>query len=407
MLEIIDILFRHNNVKLDTWKIYHLLINLKLEFYSKSCIIEIAKEGLLIKTRYIAVIPTSTYFSNNRLFDLTLNRDNRLLGYIRLKEFLNNREIIIQTIDLYSNFIDLDCVIFEKIDYYYLNLLIKKFPNIKRVFIPWEPEVVETQHSIPNLKKVSKYFNSILTWNDYLIDNKKFFKINYPQHLIRLNNIQLNIDNFNRRRLLVQVSSNLKSKHELELYSLRRKMNLEAHRRFQNNFNFFGSGWDHDNKSYKGLIEEKLTTISRYRFSLCFENTANIDGYITEKIFDCFVSGVVPIYFGARNITDYIPKKAFIDFRDFESYADLFNYISEIDYEVWLDYINEGLKFISSKDSQIFSISSYIDVVNNSLQIEYDRYEIPLYNLIELNLLSYVSQVKNYLRKLKYLMIRT
>ena len=353
------------------------------------------------------MIPTSVFYNNNRLFDSTLNRDNRLLGNIKLKGFLNSRGIIIQTIDLYTNLTNLDCVIFERLDFYYLNLIIKNYPNIKRIFIPWEPEVVSSQHSIPNLKKVSKYFDSILTWNDRLVDNEKFYKINYPHPLIRLNKTHIDVNDFNKRKLLVQVSSNLKSNHEFELYSVRKKLNFEAQRRFQNEFNFYGSGWNQKNNSYKGIVDDKLNTISNYRFSISFENTTNVDGYISEKILDCFVSGVVPIYFGARNITDYIPKKAFIDFRDFESYADLFNYISEIDYEIWLEYINEGLRFLSSSHSQVFSINSYIDVVNNALQIDYNRYEIPLFNLIELSLLSYLSQVKKYLRKLKYLVIRT
>lgn len=39
-------------------------------------------------------------------------------------------------------------------------------------------------------------------------------------------------------------------------------------------------------------------------------------GYITEKIFDCFFPGVIPIYWGAENVTDYIPQDTFIDRRN-------------------------------------------------------------------------------------------
>ena len=36
-----------------------------------------------------------------------------------------------------------------------------------------------------------------------------------------------------------------------------------------------------------------------------------VKGYITEKIFDSFFAGVVPIYWGAENITDYVPKSLY------------------------------------------------------------------------------------------------
>ena len=32
----------------------------------------------------------------------------------------------------------------------------------------------------------------------------------------------------------------------------------------------------------------------------------SIQGYITEKIYDCFMSGVVPIYLGCKNIDEFV-----------------------------------------------------------------------------------------------------
>jgi hypothetical protein len=60
--------------------------------------------------------------------------------------------------------------------------------------------------------------------------------------------------------------------------------------------------------------------LEKYKFSICYENARDTPGYITEKIFDCFFAGCVPIYWGANNITDHIPKECFIDKRDFEDY---------------------------------------------------------------------------------------
>ena len=41
--------------------------------------------------------------------------------------------------------------------------------------------------------------------------------------------------------------------------------------------------------------------------------------FITEKIFHAIIAGCVPIYLGAPNICKFIPKKTFVDLRDFEN----------------------------------------------------------------------------------------
>lgn len=58
---------------------------------------------------------------------------------------------------------------------------------------------------------------------------------------------------------------------------------------------------------------ELLEVYNQYKFIICFENSKT-DGYITEKIFNVFLSGAVPIYDGPPNINDYIHKTAYIPF---------------------------------------------------------------------------------------------
>jgi hypothetical protein len=50
---------------------------------------------------------------------------------------------------------------------------------------------------------------------------------------------------------------------------------------------------------------ELITIYSKYKFIICFENSKT-NGYITEKIFNVFLSGSIPIYDGAPNIGDYV-----------------------------------------------------------------------------------------------------
>lgn len=60
---------------------------------------------------------------------------------------------------------------------------------------------------------------------------------------------------------------------------------------------------------------ELLDVFNQYKFVLSIENSKT-DGYVTEKIFNVFCSGSIPIYDGAPNILDYINEDAFIQFDD-------------------------------------------------------------------------------------------
>ena len=73
---------------------------------------------------------------------------------------------------------------------------------------------------------------------------------------------------------------------------------------------------------YRGATDEKCETLGRYRFSICYENQI-LNGWITEKIFDCFRAGTVPVYWGAPDVERFIPSDCFIDMRRFSGYDEL------------------------------------------------------------------------------------
>lgn len=94
-------------------------------------------------------------------------------------------------------------------------------------------------------------------------------------------------------------------------------------------------------------IKNKLKTIANYKFAICFENVS-YSGHITEKIIDCFVAGVIPIYIGAPDIANYIPSGIFIDFKKFKSWQDLDKYLSSISEKKAYKIIHSGRKFLNS-----------------------------------------------------------
>ena len=78
---------------------------------------------------------------------------------------------------------------------------------------------------------------------------------------------------------------------------------------------------------YKGMIDNKINTLTQYKFDFVYENAIGIPGYVTEKIFDSFLAGTIPVYLGPEISTLTIPKNCFIDRRNFKNHDDLYYYL--------------------------------------------------------------------------------
>ncbi|CAG8839518.1 9546_t:CDS:1, partial [Cetraspora pellucida] len=90
-------------------------------------------------------------------------------------------------------------------------------------------------------------------------------------------------------------------------------------------------------------FEKKNCVISKYPFYLAIENCQDKD-YTTEKVWDTFKLGVVPVIWGAPNIRSYLPhpKSAIYinDFPDTESLANYLKYLASnetayLEYHEW------------------------------------------------------------------------
>ncbi|NGX62905.1 MAG: hypothetical protein KR126chlam6_00307 [Candidatus Anoxychlamydiales bacterium] len=240
---------------------------------------------------------------------------------------------------------------------------IKKLSHNKLILFTWEPPaVIKENHD----KKYLSYFSKVYTFNDDLIDNKKYFKFYYPD---AKDMIASNID-FKDKKFCTQIISNKTSDHISEIYTERKKAIRFFEEHAIADFDLFGQGWNaNEFISYKGSIANKIDVLKNYKFSICFENSKNIKGYITEKIFDCFHAKVIPIYLGADNITDYIPKNCFIDKRDFKSYPELFIYLKTMSNEDYLTYIQNIKKFLNSEKAKAFTGKNLVETFIKALDI--------------------------------------
>jgi hypothetical protein len=110
--------------------------------------------------------------------------------------------------------------------------------------------------------------------------------------------------------------------------------------------------------------EDKINSISNYKFSICFENSA-FEGGVFEKIIDCFVAGVIPLYLGASDIEDIIPSNSYIDVRKFKNWDELLNKLKNITESEACSIIENGKLFLKSDLGQMHSYEEFAKFISN------------------------------------------
>lgn len=198
-----------------------------------------------------------------------------------------------------------------------------------------------------------------------MVAANKYYQKTFP---VRLPHYLTEHFDYLRDKLIIWRSPIRKKAINNELISKR----LEAIEYFgskKNLFSLFGANWhDLNNLPRKWstrlekpisqlkpkTVSDKIKTISNYKFAICFENTS-FPGYVTEKIIDCFVAGVIPIYLGAPNITKFVTADSFIDMRNFSSFGDLHKYLANISEKEALAIISKGRNFLYSPEGKLHS----------------------------------------------------
>jgi len=244
---------------------------------------------------------------------------------------------------------------------------LKKYPKEKLVLFMWEPPTV-----LPNMYKQEVFdcFGKIYTWDDSLVDNKKFFKFHYPQYRKR---VEYSVP-FDQKKLAVTVNCNKNSLHPYSLYGERRNVIRFFEDNYPEDFDLYGRGWRAaEFPSYRGFIGSKLDCIKDYKFCFAYENMQNVKGYVTEKIFDAFMAGCVPVYWGAENIVEYIPKNCFVDRRDFESNEHLYWFLKNMTQQEYEEYLENIRNFIDSDQFILFSKEYYLYTLLQAIKPDYDK----------------------------------
>jgi alpha(1,3/1,4) fucosyltransferase len=329
-----------------------------------------------------ATLYVDEFFKNNRIFDVSspiINRDNAIAPYLKLKTEFLKYNIDLSTQDINS----IESSIFT----IYLDVPKEiQLSNVNNSFLVLlEPIVIKPDNwNIYN----HRFFNKIFTWNDDFTNNLKYVKINFPYTFPTKKDIVYSP----RSDFCTLISSNKSSSHSMELYSERLKA-INWFEKYQPDyFKFYGMNWNNPitfkrlvksflnfnfddlkkYKSYCGRINSKSEVLSNFRFSICYENMSGVSGYITEKIFDCFVAGVIPIYLGASNIHDFIPESSFIDKRKFNNYRDLFSFLNNLSESQIKHYLDSINSFLNSNKIKDFSDDTFSHTLISHILKYYD-----------------------------------
>src|SRR3989344_830165 len=111
-----------------------------------------------------------------------------------------------------------------------------RVPKDRLALFLWEPPTVEPEGYTP---EVLEHFGKVFTWDDDLVDNKKFFKFYYPV----LRPKEENIPPFEDKKFCALFGTRLSSKHPKQLYREREKV-IRFFEDKPGEFDLYGRSWE-------------------------------------------------------------------------------------------------------------------------------------------------------------------
>ena len=329
----------------------------------------------------VFVDPFTRHFHGNALFDpkSRFNRDNTLKPWFRLQERLAEHGVSVDTGD-YLVGADRRSMSRGGANIYvsygihdaYQSLL-GRDDVLLTAFYLFEVVVVDPAmyRATPEL---ARHFRTIYSWtsSDQLrpfvpdVPAVKPFRIPMPFDTV----LEPHWSRTDRHGIILVNSNKRAALSDGELYTER----LRALKHFSANgsIDLWGRLWENGlgdleaefgeavRRSLRGPVDDKYEAMSRYRFAICYENMV-LDGWITEKLFDCLYAGVVPIYLGAPDIDDAVNPDCYIDARRFASYDEMQRYLDALSPAEYDRFRAAGRDYIASEQFRQFSPDAFAD----------------------------------------------
>lgn len=354
----------------------------------------------------VFIDPFTHHFERDRLFETQAFRfggDNQYAPYIYLRDWLEQRGVRVHTGDLLDNQNGHG----RKLNVYVslgirhrVKRLASRSDVVASGFFAFECPVAEPR-LYEELHDVGREFKRIFSYSTeealrpFLRGPVRLLPFRLPQH----GELHEEIWRRDDRQFLVMINSNKLPRTYLnELYTERLRA-IEFFNRY-GEIDLYGVGWDGPpirlgesrvpgtirrlarrtrrrwqrlrpptdpvsravRHAYRGRTESKADTIGRYTFALCFENSI-LEGWVTEKLFDCFCAGTVPVYWGAPDIERWVPPDCFIDMRRFEDYGQLRDFLLSLGSREVEAYRIAARDYLRSEQYRPFTAPAFAELI--------------------------------------------
>lgn len=320
-------------------------------------------------------------YMNNEIFreDSPLNMNDLLLCYRELKASLREIGYNLSTSDLIRPE-EADLVIYNEMP----KILPSPASKARSYLLLFESEIIRADNWQLHRHEA---FGRIFTWHENFAGKGPYVKYNFPVPLPP----KTPRHHFQSRKLATLIAGAKICFHPLSLYDERVKTIYWFEKHRPKDFEFYGGGWNRmqimggrwisqlnripglgralarNHPSYRGPVDDKAAAYAKYRFSICYENGFGIPGYITEKILDCFVAGIVPVYWGAPDIEKHIPADCWIRREDFRSHEELYSFLSSMTEAKYASYLDAIDRFLSSPAARAFSPKTFAETIQRQI----------------------------------------
>lgn len=198
-----------------------------------------------------------------------------------------------------------------------------------KVLVQIEPFSVNNR--IQDFYERSSDFDLILTWHSGILKstNSKLFP--FGTCWIEENDRHI----FSKSKNLSIIASN-------KTFAPGHKLRHQIIQKYPENLSLYGRGYR--------PIENKITALKDYRFSLIIENESS-NNWFTEKLIDCLVTGTVPVFWGCPNIHEFFDTRGFILFNNINQIPNIKADCNKTVYENLLPFIKKNyhsaLKYVN------------------------------------------------------------
>lgn len=364
------------------------------------------------KIKYIAICDDPDEFKENKIIDSDYAKKYPGSSWVPfLGSKLKTIDVLLVTGDVaYKNITDgnwrsKDVAVIQlassKIGENLCNKGAKPFVYILAESLLWVPHVYKNIATVTGKYKTRIMFSGVYDWistaksfNDKILNFPSVFSNKYisnkkwsnKKFLVAVFSNKYHISDYTKIEMIKPLKTLSRYYNRFRMaevkYILKHELQTERYRALEYFYtrrlmDLYGTDWDNLNNIEPVVsenllreleirkprrIENKLDYISNYKFSLVYENIA-FPGYVTEKIIETISAGVVPIYYGAPDIKDYLPGNIYIHMREFNDYQALEKHIKSIDEHTYSAMIEKGRMFLESDEGYKYTYEYFSDKI--------------------------------------------